>query len=247
MNQRCNRVELLVVVAVLAWTGALATQMSLEDIDDPFSDGVCPGQRILSYGSYIYNWPSKYDGVFWPATEERWVWLCQKSGYVSLGSDFADLSESERERIEQFLADNYDANRPPDKILDRLSWAEEIYRLRDKDDVFWAYFYRLMAHWSDREFDPTGAKIYRRKALPILERLAESTPPGVDQIQFLFLAGEYYRRFGNEEKARIYFVRVKETAWIDEEGNQQVGHHYFNELVADREKLLSEDSGRLPN
>lgn len=223
---------------VLFIATALATQISPDEVDDPFSDGKCPGQAILSFGSYIYDAPSKFDGVYWPATDSRWLWLCPQSGYASLGSDFEEISASEHEKIAEFLRTSYVRDSPPVEYLDRLTWAEQIYRLRDKDEAFWAYFYRLSAYWHDQETDAAGAMTYRRKALPILERLAESLPPGVDRIQHLFLAGEYHRRLGNTDRAMEYFARARTVEWTDDDGERQVGHEYFNELIAEREPRM---------
>jgi len=106
---------------------AAATQLVPTEIDDPFADAQCDASEVMSYGSYIYSWPSKYDGVYWPFTDELWIWLCESSGYLSFGSDFDSLSDVDRERISEFLT-----SAPPvdfsslDQRLDRLA---EIYKI----------------------------------------------------------------------------------------------------------------------
>jgi tetratricopeptide (TPR) repeat protein len=209
-----------------------------KQVDDPFSNSTCPGYDILSYGSYIYNAPSKYDGVYWPATDERWLWLCPKSGYASLGSDFNDLTDAERRRVQEYLSKHYDPKHPPPDALGRLALMEQLYRRRDKDDEFWSWFYRLVAYWNDTLGRTESAQGYRKKALPLLERRAAALPAGLEKIEHLFLAGEYHRRLGNLGLAKEYFRQAIEVRWIDEDGKSQVGHQHFNELIRERRAMM---------
>ncbi len=63
-----------VVLAVLLLGGdALATTWASSEKTDPMTGEKVPSHEIMSYGGYIYNWPSKYDLVFWPFTDEKWI------------------------------------------------------------------------------------------------------------------------------------------------------------------------------
>jgi len=233
-----NKTVVGVLVAMLSGGDLYATKFKEITVDDPFSNNTCPAAEILSYGSYIYNAASKFDGVFWPATEKSWLWLCPESGYSALGNDFGELSDAEHVAIGEFLAQNYDPKKPPTDPISRLSWMEEIYRLRDKDAKFWAYFYRLQAYWHDREKKPAAAMEYRRMALPLMKQLLRGLPAGQARIQCLFLAGEYSRQLGDVEDARQYFHDADNTVWVDDDGKKQTGHPYFRKLIEGRMQLL---------
>src|SRR5688500_6341930 len=51
-------------------TPIYATDWEPGEADDPLVHGAkCAGQMPTSYGSYIYDWPDKYDAVNWPITD----------------------------------------------------------------------------------------------------------------------------------------------------------------------------------
>ena len=52
-------------------------------------------------GSYVYEWPEKYDQVFFPVTDGQGLWACA-SGFVGVIGDI-ELSIPEKERIEEYL------------------------------------------------------------------------------------------------------------------------------------------------
>lgn len=204
---------------------------------DPFSDGICRTPQPMSSGSYIYGWPSKYDVVYWPHTTEYWVWYCPASGYVSFGDDFSKLTDAEKKRIKTFL----DRQPPQDlkPIGPRRTRMEAIYRLRDMDTEFWAWFFRIQAYTAG---DKDKALEYRRKALPLIEEMVKTMKPGPDKIAHLYLAGDYHRQLGDLTKARSYFAQAKTHKWKDKDGSEKTGIPYFDEIIAEREKLIPENN-----
>jgi formylglycine-generating enzyme required for sulfatase activity/ankyrin repeat protein len=237
------------IAAILFWTTATGLYaISWEDIQvtDPISGESVAVSAWRSAGSYIYHFPSKYDAVYWPHTDEQWIWFCPGSGYVSFGDDFSDLTEDEVLRIRDYLSANYDRNTPL-SIEEKLRHLEMIYELRDKDSSFWAWLYRVLAVWFDGAAmsninrNAALALVYRRQALPLIAEMERYYVPGFSKIQQLYLLGEYNRQLGNEVEARIYFARARNTAWQDENGQTYVGNDYLNLIIADKEELLPAD------
>lgn len=79
-----NRIASLVAAGALATAlgsaPVWATTWGETDVDDPIvKDAKCTVGSPGSYGSYIYGWPSKYDQIFWPVTEESGIWFCPES------------------------------------------------------------------------------------------------------------------------------------------------------------------------
>ena len=67
-----NRIISLVMLLLL--TGIVhATTWKPSEKTDPLTGEKVPAWEIMSYGSYIYKWPSKYDLVFWPLTDEGYI------------------------------------------------------------------------------------------------------------------------------------------------------------------------------
>ncbi|MEL7022622.1 MAG: hypothetical protein AAGL69_02680 [Pseudomonadota bacterium] len=215
----------LVVMATFLFcaTNSIATTWGSTTVQDPLTGDQCEVKEPASYGSYIYSWPSKYDGVYWPFTDENWLWECEDSGYISFGDDFSDLTDDEISRIRKHLSK---ASSQRGSDLKRL---EAMYRLRDKDDKFWAWFYRVKAVILTQD-----ANAARYEALQLMEASVETMEPGFDLIQTYYLIGEYHRIFGKIDKAKTYFSKARSVEWQDDEGNAQTGSEYINKLIDER-------------
>jgi hypothetical protein len=60
-----------------------------QSVPDPLrQDAICKVAEPMSYGSYIYQWPSKYDQVFWPLTVPNGIWFCPESGFAAFIGEF---------------------------------------------------------------------------------------------------------------------------------------------------------------
>jgi tetratricopeptide (TPR) repeat protein len=217
---------------------ALATTWAPSEKTDPLTGEKVPSKEIVTYGSYIYNWPSKYDFVFWPLTDENWICVNPKNGYAAFNDDFEKLSDAEKRKLTYWLKENYKPDNPPKTHVEKLSWLEKVYGQRNIEDDFWCRFYRLMAY-VHRE-DEKMSMAYVKKAVPLLEKKLASKPEGEDKLEVLYLLGEYYRRLGDSKKAQEFFSQVKDVKYKDEDGKEQVGNPYFVELVENRQKLMTE-------
>lgn len=203
---------------------------------DPIDGQTIKVKAWGSFGGYVYRAPSKVDQVFFPHTEENWLWFSEDSGYGSFGSDYDKLTPEEGVAIKAWLAQNYDRKQRPKTFVERLAWVERIYALRNKDATFWRGFYCLMA-WMTRD-DAARSLGYVSKALPLLEQELAADPQGERRMEVLYLLGEYSRRIGKLDKARDYFDQVGKVTWKDKAGAERVGLPYFDELVGERRALL---------
>ena len=230
-----TRIISLAVLLLVAGTSHATTWARVEKTD-PLSGEKVPAYGIMSYGSYIYHWPSKYDLVFWPLTAEQWICLNPKNGYAAFNNDFEKLSTEEKEKLRKWLKKNYKPSKAPKSHREKLAWLERVYRQRKMDDEFWSRFYRLMAYV--HRGDKKTSMAYVKKAIPLLQKKLERDPKGVDRIATLYLLGEYSRRTGRKKEAKDYFEQVRKAKYKDRDGKEKTGHPYFLGLVRDREKLL---------
>jgi hypothetical protein len=214
-----------------------ATKWVISKKIDPISGEEITVQEIMSYTSDMKSSPSRYDMIFFPLTDERWIWLSPASGYASFGNDFSLLKEEEKTRLSKWLKENYDPSKAPNTYDHKLAWLEKIYGQRDKNEVFWCRFYRVMAYAYRNDNEKSIE--YVRKALPLLNRELETKPGGVERIEVLYLLGEYSRRTGQERAAREYFEQVKTATYKTKKGEEKIGHPFFLELVKDREQLMN--------
>jgi hypothetical protein len=228
-----SRPVVISLIILTAGGSLYATTWARTSKVDPISGESVTVHEYASYGNYIYDWPSKYDLVFWPLTDENWIWLNPKNGYAAFGGDFESLSEENTERLRAWLSENYTDQRAPESHEDKLLWLEKVYAQRNMDDDFWCRFYRLMAY-TFREDEATSTA-YVRKAMPLLKKKLQTNPEGFDKIQLLYLLGEYHRRLGDRKDARRYFAQAKTTEFMDEDGTMKKRHPYIVGLINDRE------------
>jgi len=215
---------------------ARATTWGEATLTDPLTGEKIAARTIMSFGSYIYEWPSKYDLVFWPMTDENFIVLNPANGYAAFNDEFEKLAPEEIEKLKEWLPRNYDPERRPKTHLEKLAWLERVYEQRQMKPDFWRRFYCLMAYML--RDDAERSLSYVKKALPLLEAELEAGPEGVARLEVLFLLGEYHRRLGDNEKARAFFGEVRRTPFTDKDGKTRSGHPYFVGLVREREKLI---------
>jgi hypothetical protein len=229
---------LAMTLTIAAFTAgpAGATTWGESKVKDPVSGKTIKVQEPMSSGSYIYSWPGKEDQVFWPATDEHWLWFNSTSGYAAFGDDFVELAGPQLDRVRTWLAANYDKSHPPKTRLEKLEWMQKIYAQRDMDEKFWCFYYRLMAFEYSEE-SPSTSLEYVRKALPMLEKNLLAEQEGFQHLVTLYLVGEYHRRLGDAVRARDFFQQARAATYKDEDGNSHVGSDYISGIIAEREAL----------
>jgi hypothetical protein len=234
MNKLFATIALLVTIA----NGqiASATTWGESTVTDPVSGTSLEVQEPMSSGSYIYEWPGKEDQVFWPATDDHWLWFNPATGYGAFGNDFAELEGESLDEVRAWLAENYDKKKPPATRIEKLEWLGKIYGLRNMDDDFWCFFHRLMAY-ELAESNPASSLDHVRKALPLLEGQLMSGLEDFPRIGVLYLLGEYNRRLGKTDIARSYFDQAKSAPYKTPEGQTLTGPPYFVKLIEEREAL----------
>jgi len=191
----------------------------------------------MSSGSYIYQWPSKYDGVYWPFTNVNWIWHCPESGYTSFGDDFDRLTSDEVAAIRSFLENSYKKPNTPINTDFKLWLLESTYKIRSKDIAFWAWFKRVKASIYE---GLAGTERY--EAIPLLEDEIKLMTPSFDLVQKLYVLGDYYRRNGEDKKAEEYFQKALSTKWISKDGKETTGSPYIEEIVNERRILMKKSN-----
>jgi hypothetical protein len=215
-------------VAVLALSmPAHAITWASKTIDDPFRPGAkCQVSEPMSYGSYIYGYPEKWDGVYWPHTDPNWIWRCEKSGYVAFGDEFDKLDDDQRAAVDEWLKTNGAASQGIEGSLKRIEALEQ-FRKREPAQAAW--FKRLMARWYS-ESDRALADQYRRDSIPFMKAALEAAKPD-DRIQLHFLLGVYAERFEGTAAADAWFAKARDGKWTDDDGKERTGIPYFSEMI----------------
>lgn len=206
-----------------------ATTWGASEVEDPIQKGqMCSVYEPASYGGYIYSWPSKYDQVFWPLTEEYGIWFCEKSGFTALIGDFESLTADEAQQIKQFLADNP----PKDSSLQtKLFLLEKLYSMRQKDSAFANRLLRILARWNQQLGNLAKADEYRKVAFDSIKlRLADGLD-GYQKLEYLYLAANYSKQFGDNDSAEKYLGLLQQAIEQTVDENVQGFAEYLSDLM----------------
>lgn len=186
---------LLMIAVGLQAASARATTWMDTEVDDPIANGKCSVQEPASYGSYIYEWPEKYDQVFWPFTDPNGIWFCGKSGFVAFIGDM-ELKPEEKTRIVGYLK-SHPAPRAP-TVAQKLDRLEAVYALRDLDPAARLRFARAIAYQFESLGDQQRADRMRRVVRDEIGKNLEDAALAADlRLQYLFVAANYAREFGD--------------------------------------------------
>lgn len=238
---RFRRILLLFLACLVV--PAKATTWSETTVVDPVNGKPCKVSAPASMGSYIYEWPEKYDQVFFPVTDSAGIWACE-SGFASLIGDTA-LSVGEKQRIAGYLGGLIAAERDVKNIADKLRRAEALYLLRELAPERRALIHRILAYDFESIAADAGRSVYHRKAALeiMLARLADESLPRATRMEFLFVSANYLREFGDSTRADRLFSQLEML--ISDSVGSQAGDYakYLQSLLPSARKIAP--GGRL--
>ncbi len=174
----CGRRALWVALtACLALHPLVADATSWVPLEQPCP--LCRGQsrvwHVASAGGYVYTWPSKYELVFWPYTDEESLFTCRHCGLTLFTFDL-DALPAERHAAIRAALQGVDPARlfagdVPAPIVERLPVAARVYEAWGRDDRTWGHFHRVAAYHYAAAGMRREAAASRRRALECAERL----------------------------------------------------------------------------
>lgn len=226
---------------------------------------VCSTKNIFmepgSWGSYVYQYPSKYQLIFWPHTDSPTWHSCKKCKLTLFMGEFESLPKekipalvallktvtlpAQKEVPEKEVMDN-----PPYlslSVSDRLVVAEKVYRALGKDsDKFWAHFYRVMAYHFDNAKKETEAAEARNKVLKIVQGWVADQSKAGERKEFLYISGAMHHFLKDDVAAKKDFEEASlltySSADVKPENNQNYDK-YLGTLIKEYLDMLKEGKG----
>jgi len=222
-----------------------ATTWGESEVEDPIeSDFKCKVQEPASSGSYIYQWPSKYDQVFWPLTASQGIWHCKDSGFIAFIGDFSEITEDERIKISQYLKKSDKKNL--DTLTSKLELLEVIYSLRNKGDEFNNRTKRVFAYLYEQEGQLELANSYRKSALAEINVFLKTDLSEYKKLEYLYVAANYERQLGNITNSDSKLLMLKNAIEDIQDDKSKGFGNYLLELAKDT--LRIKPNGKLaPN
>lgn len=190
----------VMVAALLLVSPVQATTWVSDTVKDPVSGESCTVNTPGSFGGYVYQWPEKYDQVFWPLTDPMGIWVCTASGFATYIGDVA-LEEGEKRAIAAFLKD---APRLPEKapLAAKLERLEAIYALRQLAPDARARIQRAIAYQYEADGQQGKADALRASAGAIISSRLQDPAIAPDlRLQYLFVSANYARERGDVAEA----------------------------------------------
>lgn len=204
------RHQALVLLIILAFVvQALAITTAEVDRECPVCKTKNKFRAFMSYGSYVYMYPSKYQDVFFPFTHPITFYICKECHLSMYMGDFEKLPGEKVEEIKALLAsarlDREFTDYKEVPVSERMAVAEKVYRALDKDDEFWAHFYRVLGYHLARERKDSAATEARLKSLEYLQRIAsDNTRKGeLKEILYSIAAMQYFTGSAAEAKTTL--------------------------------------------
>jgi uncharacterized protein (DUF2225 family) len=229
----------VLAVLIMATVPMLATTWAPEKKKCPVCEKKSEFMDIVSYGNYIYRWPTKYQYFFWPKTDANFLYCCPKCYYCAYMWDFESLPKDKAEVVRKALEGttlkkvrHYDDM--PMSV--RLELAEKAYAVLDEPDNFWCDFYRIKGYWLEQEKKADEATLARKKALALAEKMCADPARATEMKALLYIAGSMSYFIEDKEGAMAYFkkalpMQYKQKEMTDEQNKNT--DEFLDELLKD--------------
>jgi hypothetical protein len=189
-----------------------------------------------SWGSYVYQWPSKFQMFFWPYTDNVSLYTCKKCHLTLFMWDFKDLP---KDKIADVRSSWAGINLPsPTKtytdvpMSDRLPVAEKLYKVLGRDRDFWSLFYRVEGYHFEHEKHPDQAAAARTQSLEITRELL-ADPRNEGRRKELLLTSAAMHHFLNDDAQALNELETaSKLTFVDEKPGAEKSKNYDTYLTA---------------
>jgi len=182
-------------------------------------------QDIGSYGTYIYNWPSKYQYIFWPLTDFPSVYSCPGCHFSVYMWDFDSIPAEKTDTLKSYLS-NIKMEKKYKDYLDipmtiRLEIAEGVYRILGRDTEFWCKFYRVMGYHYEAEDQAERARSSRLKAIGLVHQMFSDTLYKGQEKELMLIAAAMHYYTGQKDSTLLYLDKANLLTYSNSEMQEQ--------------------------
>ncbi len=234
-------VSIAVACCVLTAVSLLAITYADVEVSCPIDGTKNKFSQWVSYGGYVYAFPSKYQLLFFPDTSPYGVWSCHKCRFTAFPYDFEEFPKDKVKDVLQTLhglglKPAADKDYKNISVTERMVIAERVYKTLGRDDYFWCQFYRLQGYFLEQADKGEDAAAARRKALEIAERMQAAEEHKGIRRQLLVIAGAMHHFLGNDHAALDRFKEALPLKFVEPgiPAEQSARHdEYLTELIKD--------------
>ena len=202
-------------------------------------------QEIASYGGYVYQWPSKYQYVYWPLTDSPSVYCCPDCHFSAFMWDFDSIPGNKTDSIRQYLA-TVKLDKKYNDYLDipitkRLEIAENVYKILGRDSEFWCRFYRVSGYHFNEAKNTDKAKEYRLKALDIAGIMLSDTTFRDQRKEVLIIMAAMYNFTGQKDSALVCLDKAGSLTYENKKWKTAKANgldEYLTDLIAEYKEFI---------
>jgi uncharacterized protein (DUF2225 family) len=205
----------------------------------------------MSWGSYVYQYPSKFQLVFWPHTSSATIYSCS---HCHLSLFMWDFNDFPKDRIEETtkLLDGVKLSGSFAKYTDipaseKLLIAEKIYKQLGREDEFWLLFYRVLGYHFTQEKKTSEAAEARIHVLEIAKRMLDDTANSGRKKELLVITAAMQHFTGNDAAALDSLKAAEPLAFFDAKAGEEHSKNfdsYLSTLI--KEFIPAIQSGKVP-
>lgn len=223
-----------------------ATTWGKNEVKCPVCGETNQFRSIMTYGGYVYDWPSKYQYVYFPMTDSNCLYCCRGCALCLFMDDFskapATMAVELKKAAEPFKSrvaytDSY--NRVD--MDERFAAAEKAYEVIGRSDEFWCDFYRTRAYHLAVARKKAAAAEAWTKALGYAEKALKKPDSTLSKKELYYISGAM-KRFLKDKKGAVadFKTALGEKFANPKMKKEELDHftQYLDKLIAECVKVL---------
>jgi hypothetical protein len=204
-------------------------------------------QEIGSYGGYIYQWPSKYQYIYWPSTDNPSVYCCTKCKLSTYMWDFDSIPETKFDELSKYLTTVKLGKKYEDYLeipmTTRLEIAENVYKILGRDNEFWCKFYREFGYHYEQEKN-VKAKETRLKSLELARIMLNDSINNGKQKEIFYIIAAMHNFTDQKDSALIYLDKASNLTYENKNWkieNSKGLDKYLTELIIQYKEFIKKE------
>lgn len=250
INQTLKKMRIIVFTIALAFAlsmNAVATTWDNVSKKCPVCNSIHQYLEPMSYGGYIYQWPSKYQYVFWPYTDDASVYCCPNCHYAAFMCDFNNIPNDKIDTVQAVLQsltiDTKGNEYRQIPVTTRLEIAEKIYQVLGRDTKFWCRFYRIMGYHYDAGGHKRKTLKSRGKALLLANEMVNDTTYSGQEKENLLIIASMFNYMNQKDSCIFHLDKARDCVYSDKKGELEYSlslDEYLKDLITEYREMLME-------
>jgi len=202
------------------------------EIKDPFSNDTIKAYDVKSFNSSVYNSPSKYDGIFWPFIDEKFLVYNPKNGYINFYPEFQTISKDKKSKVEKYLKAHFKPSSNVLSHLEKIVWWGKVHQIDSESLEKQIAHYCLLAYLS--RFDETLNASYQKKSLALILKQLPTLKPSFIKARLYLVCGHYYQALNDKLNSEKYFeLATNSDLGKESRNNIRKYRNYLEGTIAD--------------